>query len=139
MEPTAQCEVTVLEEVGRPLAGAVAVFSPNVLWAGNGSTVFADSLFNSEDMLCNAHQPDREMVRERTNNDFRARSDDRGVALVELPAGSQSYSVSHTNYEMPIQRAFGSPQRSGSVQLSAGETTRVVVKMQKKGTEALTH
>ena len=73
-------------------------------------------------------------------NDFRAISDARGVALVRtLPAGRQSYSVTHTNYEMPVVRSGGSVGRSASVTLTSGETGRVTVRMQKRGTEELTH
>jgi len=56
-----------------------------------------------------------------------------------LPAGSQDYSVWHTNYAMPISRSGGGGGRSASVDLSSGETGRVVVKMQKLGVEELTH
>ena len=51
MEAAASCEVTVLDDKSRPLAGARAGFWPNVLWGGNGSTIFGSDLFNSEDFF----------------------------------------------------------------------------------------
>jgi hypothetical protein len=140
MEAAASCEVTVLDDAGKPLAGAKALFWPNVLWGGNGSTVFATDTFNSEDVFRNGRSVDWLETHRLAQDDFRAISASNGVALVRtLPAGNQSYRVSHTNYAMPISRAGGGPRRSADVNLSPGETGRVTVKMQKAGTEALTH
>jgi hypothetical protein len=140
MEAAASCEVTVLDDEGKPLAGASAVFWPNVLWGGNGSTVFASDLFNSEDFFRAGPPADGHTMRKLAKDDFRAMSDSHGVARVgTLPAGSQGYSVSHSNYAMPIMRWGGGGGRSASMNLSSGETGRVVVKMQKLGAEVLTH
>ena len=140
MEAAASCEVTVQDDTGKPLSGAKAGFWPNVLWGGNGSTVFVSDLFNSEDFFRDGRPADWFSVQKLVEDDFRAISDSNGVALVRtLPAGGQSYRVSHTNYAMPISRTGGSAHRSASVNLSPGETGRVTVKMQKAGTEELTH
>jgi hypothetical protein len=140
MEPAASCEVIVLDDAGKPLAGAKADFWPNVLWGGNGSTVFGENLFNSEDFFRDGIPTDLGAIRKLTEGDFRTVSDSNGMALVRnLPAGSQSYRVSHTNYAMPISRVGGGAQRSASVDLSPGGTGRVTVILQKMGTEALTH
>jgi len=97
-------------------------------------------VFNSEDFFRTGVPADWFSIRKLVEDDFRAISDSNGVALVRtLPAGSQSYSVTHTNYAMPIDRSGGDARRSRSITLSSGETGRVTVKMQKVGTEALTH
>lgn len=84
--------------------------------------------------------PDSKRIHGLTKDDFHATSRADGVALVhKLPAGNQDYSVSHTNYDMPINRTAGSASRSASVTLTAGTTNRVMVRMRKKGSEALTH
>jgi hypothetical protein len=140
MEAAASFEVTVLDDAGRPLAGAEAGLWPNVLWGGNGSTIFAEDIFNTEDFF--RHGPGMNWLQRRhwMENDFRAISDARGLALVRtLPAGRQGYTVTHTNYEMPVVRSGGSAGRSASVTLAPGETGRVTVRMQKRGTEELTH
>jgi len=140
METAASCEVTVLDDAGQPLAGARASFWPNILWGGNGSSVFGSDLFNSEDFFRDGAPADWSAIRKLTEDDFRTVSDSNGIAHVRnLPAGNQSYSVSHTNYAMPISRAGGGATRSASVDLSSGETNRVVVRMQKRGKEELTH
>jgi hypothetical protein len=140
MEAAASCEVTVLDDTGKPLSGARAGFWPNVLWGGNGSTVFANDTYNSEDYFRTGVPTDWLTSRRLTEDDFRAVSDSNGVALVRtLPAGNQNYSVTHSNYAMPILRTGFDAGRSASVNLSSGETGRVTVKMQKTGTETLTH
>jgi hypothetical protein len=108
METAASCEVTVLDDTGKPLAGAVAGFWPLVLWGGYGSNVFGSDMFNSEDFFRDGAPADWQAIHKLAEDDFRAISDQNGVALVRtLPAGSQSYSVTHTNYAMPISRAGG--------------------------------
>lgn len=140
MEAAASCEVTVLDDAGKPLAGATAGFWPNVLWGGSGSTVFASDTFNSEDFFRKGRPADWITIRKLAADDFGAITDSNGVALVRtLPAGSQGYSVTHTNYAMPISGSGGGAHRSASVDLSSGETCRVTVRMQKAGSDALTH
>jgi hypothetical protein len=140
MEAAASCEVTVLTDTGKPLAGARAGFWPNVLWGGNGSTVFASDTFNSEDFFRHESPADWLAIRKLTEDDFRAVSDSNGVARVRtLPAGMQDYSVSHSNYAMPIAGSGANARRSANVNLSPGETGSVTVKMQKAGTKVLTH
>jgi hypothetical protein len=140
MESAASCQVTVLDDAGKPLAGAVASFWPSMLWGGNGFTMFASDMFNSEDFFRNGPRPDWHAIRKLAQNDFQAVSGTNGVALVRtLPDGNQTYSVTHTNYAMPISGSGADRHRSASVNLLPGETGRVTVKMQKIGTEALTH
>src|SRR5262249_45612437 len=140
MEAAASLEVTVLDDAGRPLPGATAGLWPNVLWGGNGSTIFAEDIFNTEDFFRHGSARHWLELQQLTENDFRAISDARGVALVRtLPAGRQGFSVTHTNFEMPVVRSGGSAGRSFNVTLAPGETGRVTVQMQKRGTEKLTH
>jgi hypothetical protein len=140
MEAAASCEVTVLDDADKPLPGARAGFWPNVLWGGNGSTIFASDTFSSEDFLRSGRSIDWMAIRRLTEGDFRAVSDSNGVALVRtLPAGNQNYSVTHSNYAMPIVGSGANAGRSASVNLSPGATGHVTVKMQKAGTETLTH
>ena len=138
MEPAASCAVTVLNDAGQPLAGASARFWPNILWGGNGSTIFGSDVLNKEDFFRgNATQSS---IRIKAMEQFRATTDAQGIALVRnLPPGNQSYAVLHTNYDMPILRVGTSAERSASVSLTAGETGRVTVTMQKKGIDALAH
>jgi len=52
-----------------------------------------------------------------------------------LPAFKQWFSVSHTNYELPIEPVNDS--REASAVLNPGETTRATVTLRKKGAEFL--
>jgi hypothetical protein len=79
-------------------------------------------------------------IRRLTEDVFRAVSDSNGVAMVRtLPAGMEGYSVNHSNFAMPIAGSGANAGRSASVNLFPGETSRVTVKMQKAGAQALTH
>jgi len=119
--------------------GATAHFWPNILWGGNGSTIFGSDVFNTEDFFRGTPMTRAARLKD-TKGDFRAVTDERGVALVRnLPPGQQSYAVAHTNFDMPIVRAGGSAHRSASVVLTGGETNQVTVTMRPKGAEALTH
>jgi hypothetical protein len=140
MERAGSCEITVLDDLGRPLPGASVGFWPNVLWGHNGSTIFAADLYNSEDTFRGGEKPDWSALRKKVGDDYQAVSDQNGVALIRtLPASHLGFSVTHTNYEMPIVRGNGAAHRNESIQLTPGETGRAVIKMQKRGTEALTH
>jgi len=138
MEPAASCEVTVLNDAGQPLVDASARFWPNILWGGNGSTVFGSDLYNSENFL--RGNMNWNAAQKKAMAQYRATTDAQGIALVRnLPPGNQSYAVHHTNYDMPILRAGKSAERSASVNLTSSETGRVTVTMQKKGVDAVTH
>jgi hypothetical protein len=138
MEATAACEVTILDDTGKPLPGAKAGFSPNAWWADGSTTIFGET-YNSEDEFRITAPPAWKDIVNLTRECFQV-SDANGVALVRtLPAGSQDYSVTHTNYAMPISGTGAFRYRSASVYLSPGETGRVTVRMQKLGTEELTH
>lgn len=142
MEPAAFVEVTVLDDDGRPLEGAEVWFWPNVLWNNHGSTIFADGVYNTADILKSGRKPGWASGGGKVNR-FSAASDHRGIALVcdlpEMP-GAQSFMVSHRSFEMPVHRdPGGDVSRNSQVTLRAGETNRVTVKLQKKGKEFVTH
>ena len=138
MEPAATCEITVLDNLDQPLSGATAFFWPNILWGGNGSTIFGSDVFNTEDFF-RGLPFSMESIRRRQNA-FHAVTDSQGVARVRnLPPGVQAFTVQHARFDMPIKRSSGSAERSTSVTLTGGETGKVAVTLQKKGTEVLTH
>jgi len=139
MEPAGTCEITVLDDLGKPLPEATVSFWPNVLWGGRGSTIFAADSFNWEDVLSSGLRPDWNKLRSTSQHRFQAKTDARGIATVrDLPcfSGSQNFSVGHAQFEMPIDKAQGEG-RSSSMYVKAGQTNRAVVKLQKKGTELI--
>lgn len=136
MEPTATCEITVLDDTGRPLPDAEAMFWPNVLWTGQGSTIFMGWTFNSRD----AYRAEEDFDWRRLSKDwppvYQARSDARGIAIVSnLPAFTQAFAVDHTNFDLPIDPADN--DRFARVPLAPGETNRKTVRMERKGVEFL--
>ena len=136
MEPTTTCEITVLDDKGRPLPDAEAFFWPNVIWNGQGSSIFAGWTFNSEDVYRSEEDFDWRKLSKNWPPVFQAYSDKRGIATVSnLPAFNQYFTVTHTNFELPIEPRNNS--RYASAQLLPGQTNRVTVTMQKKGTRFL--
>ena len=140
MEPAAFCELTILDDTGNPLAGATAYFSPNVLWGGNGSTIFCGHTHDSADFFRGIPRADRDAEDARLKGLFNATSDRNGIALVpNLLPENLHFSVDHTNYVVPVDATKGSRSRSITTTFSPGETNRLRVLMQKRGLDAVTH
>ncbi len=142
MEPTAACAVQILDDHDQPLPGAEVAFWPNVLWNDYGSTIFASDLYDTADLLKSPKRPDWSSVGDRKNR-FSAVSDSHGIALVrDLPehAGNDSFMVTHPAFEMPVHRdPGGEAYRYGRASVSAGQTNRVTVRLQKRGTQFVEH
>jgi hypothetical protein len=140
MEPAAECEVTVVDDKDQPLAGAAAMFWPNIIWAEAGTTIFAEHGWDSEELYRTGKAPEWRDTFKKHQRLFTADTDAKGIALVRnIPAYTQSFLVTHTNFEMPVYYAYGSAHRETNVDLVSGETTRVKVRMQKKGMQYLEH
>jgi hypothetical protein len=134
MEPTATCEVKVLDDQGQPLAGAEVGFWPNVIWGGYSSTIFARDSVNWEDVLPTGLRPDWNKIMNSTNRLFAAETDDRGIAVISnLPTlnGPQNFAVMHTDYELAIDPNLG--DRYASMEAKAGGSNSTTVTLQKKG------
>jgi hypothetical protein len=140
MEPAAQCEVVVSDDKDQPLEGATVRFWPNIMWAETGTTIFGFDAWDSEQLYRTGTRPEWKSMFENRERLFMADTDAKGVALVRnIPAYTQSFAVAHTNFEMPVYYAYGAAHRETNVDLAAGETTRVTVKMQRKGMQYLEH
>ena len=108
MRPSASCEVSVLDEAGEPLPGALAILTPNVYWSNGDADYFL-------------------------GRTWRAESDSRGVARLEnLPSGAAEWLLlSLEGHRMPLREApFGGQRRYAWVDLRAGECTRVEVRLE---------
>jgi len=135
MEPTASLEVTVLDDKQQPLANAAVFLWPNVL-AHGGSGIFMGPTVSSEYVLRSTEDFNWRTFRKDNPQRYEAWTDEHGVATVSnLPAFKQWFSVSHTNYELPIEPVNDS--RAASAVLNPGETTRATVTLRKKGAEFL--
>ena len=138
MERSATCEVRVVNDANEPIEGAKVTFWPNVRWEDGGSQFFVSFLAKSEDIIRN-EKGLHELIARSRRNDFEAITNKAGVAIVRnLPGLGQSFSVSHDEYEMPLVKSVGQVRRRDErVNLVSGETAKVTVKMQKKGTDVL--
>jgi protocatechuate 3,4-dioxygenase beta subunit len=140
MEPTAACEVRVVDEQEQPIEGARVFFWPNVRWNFGGTQIFAQFLIKWEDFLLTGGKFDREKAKlSFEQNDFQAITDEHGVAVIyNLPGSKQNFNVISKEYELPARTLYGSVRRRvADANLVAGETTMLTVVMQKKGTEFL--
>jgi hypothetical protein len=136
MEPTANFEVTVLDEKQQPMADASVYFAPNVIWNGRGSTIFMKPTFDSENLLRSDEDFNWSKFWSSHPSCYQAHTDKRGIAIVpNLPAFKQWFGIDHANHELPINPINN--ERELSAQLIPGETCRTTVTLQKKGAQFL--
>ncbi len=114
MERAASVEVLVLDPRGAPVPGAALWMWPNVHWRNGYSSIFLD----------------------RT---FAAATDEQGLALLEgLPANDdEGLAIQHSAYQLPLKAGpwGGEPRRQEWVQLVAGETTRLELRLEELAEE----
>ena len=131
MTPTDECEVTVLDPDGKPVAGATVTGWPNVWWWNGGSQVYAHPLYRSMDFMQNP------LVWHAFNYEggpYSAVTDASGRAVVKnLPPGSTSLHISHETLEAPQV----DDRRQVTVDVTVDRRAEVTVKLQPKGTDFL--
>lgn len=139
MKPAARCEIEVLDEQGQPVKAAQVVFSPNIQWHSGGAQIFATP-FNWSDLLrAGGKMSSDKWAKVSEVADFQAISDESGIAVVpNLPEGKRHFAVLHPQYQLPAKTGYALlPSRVAEVELSAGQTAKVTVTMQKKGADFL--
>ncbi|MFM9964230.1 MAG: HEAT repeat domain-containing protein, partial [Planctomycetaceae bacterium] len=136
MEATTDCEVTVVDESGQPIADALVAFSPNQHWFHGGSIGLGMS-HDSLKSLQTVFQTGSPLKSDMTNERFNATTDARGKAVIaNLPAANTDPAspamhllrVLHANYDAPIEPRFYG-QRIQLVELHPGQSGRVTVRM----------
>jgi beta-lactamase regulating signal transducer with metallopeptidase domain/protocatechuate 3,4-dioxygenase beta subunit len=153
MDRTGICEVTVVDEDGRPISGAAVGFSPNQIFYHYGSTLVggsADMLTAIRTALASgSHEAippaiDRWAV-------YSATTDARGVAIVrDLPAGKEVESAAARMVTFVVSRdgyvATANSQYSQNISLgipllvarvSPSKTERITVRMRKSSEAAV--
>jgi hypothetical protein len=134
MNPVSIAEIKVIDTSGSPIPGADVAFWPNERWAEWSATILGTDFIRDADIL---RDPSDEAWRKysRSIRNFVSKTDSNGIARVgELPAVRQPFSVSHENYETPINR---DNERSDSMDLLPGRTNYALIKLQKKGRQVL--
>lgn len=131
MTPMGSCVVRAVTQAGEPVAGLRIESWPNVKWWTTGSQIYGTPLIRSEIVV-------------RTGN-YRTAADDafplpfvgqtagNGEATLQLPKGRQRMTVASDAYELPA--FLGS--RDANVDIAPGETARVLLHVQPRGTDKL--
>jgi hypothetical protein len=141
MRRTADCEVTVIDDAGRPLPDATVSFWPNQFFFMGGSNIVGTG-FDAMKMLRSQigggkGKPDIDW--RRFSKDYAAKTNERGIALIHnLPvpgAGepaqptSAMFSASHETY---ASTAALFPAPHANVSLESGKTGQVTVRLHRK-------
>lgn len=131
MERATSVRVTVNDPDGKPLAGAEVAMWPNQIWFDLGSQILGDA-YPTREALVGKIAGGFQHVR---TIRFNAKTGENGVAVIDNlpPDRSESITVSHDDFEMPISGG----DRRVTVKLESGKIANVTVNMQKKGTATL--
>jgi hypothetical protein len=130
MEPTGDCEVTVLDDAGKPVAGASVQFCPNIVWREGGSSMFPGEAGCQEEFLRRGFEVWSRKLQEARDARYSAKTDAQGRGVVrDLPAGQVFFSVTHEDWSatMSLEADFSEQQ----VELVSGELTRKRARLRK--------
>ncbi len=131
MAPLTRCVVTAVDEDDKPVAGVSVESWPNVCWWNSGSQLYCHPLVRGERLL--RERDHNKAIDEVFPQPFKAETDAQGQATLELPAGHEELVISSEVYELPV--FLGS--RDVKIELTPGETTEAVLRLQPLGTEKL--
>ena len=141
MRRTADCEVTVIDDAGRPLPDATVSFWPNQFFFMGGSNIVGTG-FDAMKMLRSQigggkGKPDIDW--RRFSKEYAAKTNERGIALIHnLPVPgaaepaqptSAMFSASHETY---ASTAALFPAPHANVSLESGKTGQVTVRLHRK-------
>jgi hypothetical protein len=125
-EPTATLVFTAKTKDGKPIEGASVGLNPNVIRIGGG--LFGDTGRSSE-------EPFHQMV-PLPNVPYSAKTDKDGVAVIlNVPACTDGLEVDHPQLQVPLQDPKGWRNRNGRLSFKAGETSRLTMVLEPKGTD----
>lgn len=139
MEPTVRLEVSVTDPDGRPLKDVRVTTWPNVRYGEWAATLLMSDCVNTADQLLGRYEPES-MWGQRVP-DFEGTSDGTGVAvLANLPATVNSLNVEHPEFELPaVNDNAGRKQRRASFTLTAGQTNRLSIQLERRGRSEISH
>lgn len=140
MEPTGSCQVRVVDQSGKPVAGAKVRMGPNNIFYNGGSQLMGIGRSDGKFVRAERRTPGQNLTDFATEAlDFSAVTDTDGVAVVKNIHDRNRHlvSVEHARYEVPIQRQGSLENRYVVVSVRSGEMSKLTVKVQEKGTEFL--
>jgi hypothetical protein len=131
MTPMVRCAIETVNEQGAPVPRVKVDSSPNVGWWNVGSQIYCAPLIKSEKwLLTHDHSASVENLYEVP---FRTVTDDSGHGTMDLPVGSEDFSATQADFELPVVRG----RRDHRVDVIAGETPTIQLVLQPKNTEYL--
>ena len=132
MTPLVECVVDIVNQKGEPVADARVGSSHNVRWWNGGSSIYCYPVGYGEKFL--ADYDYRQASKSNQPLPFSGKTNAQGRIVLQIPAGRRrSIIVGSKGYEMPIFLG----KRDHRIQLTMGETTNVLIKLQPAGTESL--
>jgi hypothetical protein len=131
MTALASCEIEVVNEEGMPLSDVKVGSNPSVHWWYNMSQIYCGPLVSGEKYLVDRAY--RASVDKRYPDTFSTTTAGGGHAVLQIPASTDNLYAKQVDYELPILRG----KRRQEIQLVGGETTRVKLVMQPKGSDYL--
>ena len=125
-EPTATLEFTAKKKDGTPVEGAWVGVNPNVIRIGGG--LFGDLRRSSEEPF-NKLAPLPDVP-------YSTKTDKDGVAVIlNAPACTGGLEAEHPQFQVPLQEPKGWRDRHVRVSFKAGETNRLTMVLEPKGTD----
>jgi len=140
LEPTASLEVQVLDDQGNALKDARVSAWPNVLYGEWAATLLTGDCYNMADRI-------REGPAAKLGAwwlkvpDFNATSDASGLAVLRnLPVEVSEFGVEHARFALPaVVTPGGDKRRQAAVTLKAGQTNRVVIRLEPRDKSPIRH
>lgn len=141
MERTACLEVEVRDDQGNPLKDAKVSAWPNVRYGGWSSTILTSDCYNSADQFRETPSRKKPTAWGQTVPDFQGISDSTGLAVIpNLPAEANAINVEHPDFVLPASgTTVGGRHRMTTVALTAGQTNRVAVRLERRGESPIAH
>ena len=131
MSPLVLCGAEAVDEDGEPVADVTVTSWPNVGWWNRGSQIYCHPLVRGERLL--RERDYHKAADEAFPQPFQGITGADGRLTLQLPAGDERLAVSSDTYELPVFLGH----RDVRVQLTRGEKTDVVLRLQARGTEKL--
>jgi hypothetical protein len=131
MTPMVRCAIETVNEQGAPVPGVKVESCPNVGWWNTGSQIYCAPLMHRENWLLKHDYS--AAVDKQYEQPFLTVTDDSGHGTIDLPVGSEDFSATQADFELPVVRG----RRDHRFDVIAGETPTIRLVLQPKGTEYL--
>jgi len=140
MEPTAYLEVQVLDDKGNPLKDAQVSAWPNVRYGEWAATILTGDCYHMADRI-RGEPAANGSAWWQTVPDFNATSDGSGLAVLRnLPVEVSEFGVEHPRFALPaVVTPGGDKRRQAAVTLKAGQTNRVVIRLEPRDKSPIRH